>query len=72
MPFTGVSALLCLHRDQAARAPRSGSPDHSAPVLPPASPRPPRQYLASMLAGALLIGGPYADELLHCLRGRRA
>jgi len=69
----GVSAVLCPHWDKVFRARRSGFSDRSARVLRPLSPRLPGRYLASMLADVLLlIGVPYADELLRCPRGRRA
>jgi hypothetical protein len=73
MPFMAVSALLCLHWDQVIRARRSGFSDRSAWKLRPRRPRLPGHYLATMLAGVtLLIGVPYAEELLRCLRSRGA
>jgi hypothetical protein len=71
MAFTGVSALRCLRWDKVFRAQRSGFSDRRARVLRPLSPRLPGRYLASMLADVLLlIGVPYAEELLRCPRRR--
>jgi hypothetical protein len=69
MAEIGVPVTLGLHWDQVVRALRSGFSDRNAWVLRPRTPRLPGRYLANMLGSvALLIGVPYAEELLRCLR----
>ncbi|MDF3287774.1 diguanylate cyclase [Streptomyces silvisoli] len=71
LPLTATAFVACLHWDQ-VRAMVRGGGDDAWRLLPKDQPLPTR-YLAGLAAGvALFVALPYGEELMRCLRTKRA
>lgn len=71
VPWVGIAALALLHRDQLmALLGAAGAPAADWTFRPKAHPLPPDYRMTVLLAGAVIVALPFAEEFWRCLKAR--